>query len=380
MVSSQDAPPPKEPRLFATLKHDVKNVGRDLTRQGLKSTIGRTFDDLEAFYLSTHAKERLAGMNPVKWALFLAWWLIKSMLLKLTPARRVMLALGLILIVTGGWNIRVSTEGAPQVSMSLPLGGILLLLVVIMLELKDKLLARDELEAGRTVQLALTPECCPQVPGWDLWLYTRPANDVGGDLVDFLHVDRDRYAVSLGDVAGKGLPAALLMAKLQSTLRALVPGVASLGELGAAVNRILHRDGLPNRFATLVYLELAGGSGRVRLLNAGHMPPLVVRGTTIEELPRGSMALGIVPQAEFSEHQVDLAEHDCLVVYSDGITEAMNESGEFFGDERLRSVLQQHTGVSAEQTGAAVLAAVEAFVGGARTHDDVSVVVARRTR
>lgn len=380
MVSSQDAPPPKEPRLFATLKHDVKNVGRDLTRQGLKSTIGRTFDDLKAFYLSTHAKERLAGMNPVKWALFLAWWLIKSMLLKLTPARRVMLALGLILIVTGGWNIRVSTAGAPQVSMSLPLGGILLLLVVIMLELKDKLLARDELEAGRTVQLALTPECCPQVPGWDLWLYTRPANDVGGDLVDFLHVDRDRYAVSLGDVAGKGLPAALLMAKLQSTLRALVPGVASLGELGAAVNRILHRDGLPNRFATLVYLELAGGSGRVRLLNAGHMPPLVVRGTTIEELPRGSMALGIVPQAEFSEHQVDLAEHDCLVVYSDGITEAMNESGEFFGDERLRSVLQQHTGVSAEQTGAAVLAAVEAFVGGARTHDDVSVVVARRTR
>lgn len=380
MVFSQDAPPAKEPRLFATLKHDVQNVGRDLTRKGLKGTIGRTFDDLEAFYLSTHAKERLAGMNPVKWALFLTWWLVKSMLLKLTPARRVMLALGLVLIVTGGWNIRVGTEGAPHVSMSLPLGGILLLLVVIMLELKDKLLARNELEAGRTVQLALTPECCPQVPGWDLWLYTRPANDVGGDLVDFLQIDRDRYAVSLGDVAGKGLPAALLMAKLQSTLRALVPEFASLGELGAAVNRILHRDGLPNRFATLVYLEFSGGSGRVRLLNAGHMPPLVVRGATIEELPRGSMALGIVPKADFAEHQIDLAEHDCLVVYSDGITEAMNESGEFFGDERLRSVLRQHAGVSAEQAGSAVLSAVEAFVGSARTHDDVSVAVARRTQ
>lgn len=381
MVSSQDSPPAKEPRLFATLKHDVKNVGRDLSRQGLKGTIGRTFDDLEAFYLSTHAKERLAGMNPVKWALFLTWWLVKSMLLKLTPARRVMLALGLLLIVSGSWNIRVGAGGdSAHVSMNFPLFGILLLLIVIMLELKDKLLARDELEAGRTVQLALMPECCPQVPGWDLWLYTRPANDVGGDLVDFLQVDRDRYAVSLGDVAGKGLPAALLMAKLQSTLRALVPEFTSLGELGAAVNRILHRDGLPNRFATLVYLELSGGSGRVRLLNAGHMPPLVVRGTAIEELPRGSMALGIVPQAEFSEHQVDLAEQDTLVVYSDGITEAMNESGEFFGDERLRSVLQQHAGVSADQAGAAVLAAVEAFVGSARTHDDLSVVVARRRR
>jgi len=380
MPTPQDAPRRDEPRLFATLKHDVQHVGRDLTRGGLKGTIGRTFDDLEAFYLSTHAKERLAGMNPVKWTLFLTWWLIKSMLLKLTPARRVMLALGLLLIVTGGWNIRVGTAGAPQVGLSLPLGGIFLLLVVIMLELKDKLLARDELEAGRAVQLALTPESCPQVRGWDLWLYTRPANDVGGDLVDFLQIDRDRCGVSLGDVAGKGLPAALLMAKLQSTLRALVPEFASLGELGAAVNRILHRDGLPNRFATLVYLELSGGSGRVRLLNAGHMPPLVARGTTMEELPRGSMALGIVLQAAFTEHQIDLAENDCLVVYSDGITEAMNEADEFFGDERLRAVLQQHAGVSAAEVGAALLAAVEVFVGSARTHDDISIVVARRTR
>ena len=110
------------------------------------------------------------------------------------------------------------------------------------------------------------------------------------------------------------------------------------------------------------------------------MPPLVVRGTSIEELPRGSMALGIVPQATFAEHQIDVAENDCVVVYSDGITEAMNESGEFFGDDRLRSILQRQAGVSAEKIGAALLAAVEAFVGGARTHDDVSIVVARRTQ
>src|SRR5512138_3275825 len=97
---------------------------------------------------------------------------------------------------------------------------------VLMLELKDKLLARSELEAGRTVQLALMPDRPPVVPGWDIWLYSRSANDVGGDLVDYLQIDPQRLGVMLGDVAGKGLPAALLMAKLQATLRALVSTAA----------------------------------------------------------------------------------------------------------------------------------------------------------
>jgi len=379
-MAPQDAPPPRDPRLFATLKQDVRHMGKDFRRGGFKGTVGRTFTDLEAFYLSTDAQEQLAGMGVVKRWLVRLWWLLKSLLLKLTPARRVLLALGLVLIVTGARGVGFGADAGAQFSVNFPILGIVLLLAVLMLELKDKLMARGELEAGRKVQLALMPERSPRVPGWDLWLFTRPANDVGGDLVDCLQIDAGRFGISLGDVAGKGLPAALLMAKLQSTLRALVPEFTSLGELGAAVNRILHRDGLPNRFATLVYLEVSGGSGHVRVLNAGHMPPFILRGTSIEELPRGSMALAIVPQAAFTEHGVDLAEGDRLVVYSDGITEAMNEAGEFFGDDRLRSVLQGRPGLSAQETGATLLAAVEAFVSHARAHDDVSIVVLQRTR
>jgi serine phosphatase RsbU (regulator of sigma subunit) len=247
-----------------------------------------------------------------------------------------------------------------------------------MLELKDKLLARDELEAGRSVQLALMPTRPPTLAGWDIWLYTRSANDVGGDLVDYLQIDPRRLGVMLGDVAGKGLPAALLMAKLQATLRALVSGVASLGALGAEVNRILNRDGLPNRFATLVYLEIAPGSGRVRLLNAGHPPPLRLRSSGVDELPRGSIALGIAPDMDFVDQEVEIQPGETLVVYSDGITEAMNAAGDFFGDERLRAALLPSRTGTAAQAGARILDAVDAFVGEAPVHDDMSLVILTR--
>ena len=367
---------PADPRLLDTLKRDFRDVGSDVWQKGWRGTGGRTFAELEAFYLSTHAKQRLSEMGVVKRWLVLSWWLLKSLLLKLTPARRVLLAISLVLLVTGFQT--VSINAGSRIGLRFPVFGTILLLVVLMLELKDKLLARDELEAGRKVQLALMPERGPRVPGWELWLYTQPANDVGGDLVDYLQIDERRYGVTLGDVAGKALPAALLMAKLQATLRALVPQFEDLSALGAAVNRILCRDGLPNRFATLVYLELTAGSGSVRLLNAGHMPPFVIRGSRIEELPPGSVALGIVAPAAFTEQRVEIADGDTLVVYSDGITEAMSASGEFFGEDRLRVLLNEGAGRPPAELGTRVLAAVGSFVGAARPHDDISIVVLRR--
>ncbi|MFQ5626458.1 MAG: SpoIIE family protein phosphatase, partial [Methyloligellaceae bacterium] len=140
---------------------------------------------------------------------------------------------------------------------------------------QDKLLARDEIEVARQVQLARFPQEQPRLPGWAVWSYTRPANDVGGDLVDYIELDSGRLGVALGDVAGKGLGAALLTAKLQATLRALVPECRTLDELGGRLNTILHRDGLDNRYATLFYLELAHEGGHVRFLNAGHNPAIV---------------------------------------------------------------------------------------------------------
>ena len=144
------------------------------------------------------------------------------------------------------------------------------------------------------------------------------------------------------------------------------------------MNRILYRDGLPNRFATLVYLVLATDGGDVGLLNAGHMPPLIVRGDTIEELPRGSIALGMLPTPAFEEQRVHLAPGDTLIVYSDGVVEAMNPAEDFFGDERLRAAIAASTRAEVPDLGGRILRDINDFAGYARPHDDISLVVVRR--
>jgi sigma-B regulation protein RsbU (phosphoserine phosphatase) len=273
--------------------------------------------------------------------------------------------------------------GAADVSLSLHLSkvGFLVLLVVLMLELKDKVLARDELAVGRAVQLALMPCESPDIAGWDVWLYTRPANDVGGDLVDFLPLKNGAAGLSLGDVSGKGLGAALLMAKLQATLRAYAgdtEGEGALADMGARVNQVLCRDGLANRFATLLILRAEPDSGRVRFMNAGHMPPLVLSAGEVKRHPPVAPLLGVLPEARFAEQEVNLAEGDLLVAYSDGLTEAMNRSEDFFGEERLLALVPALAGLAAKEAGRRLISAVDAFIGEERPSDDFSLILLRR--
>jgi phosphoserine phosphatase RsbU/P len=375
-IDGTDTPPDRS--LFQTLMGDVRSVWADFREGRLERTFKRTFTDLKEFYLDANSRDRLQGERRFRRSVFLAVWLLKSLFLKLTPARRVLLAFS-VLFMTQAIDIGWRSAATQHISVRFPFLGIAILLIVLMLELKDKLLAREELEAGRAVQQALMPDASPAIPGWDVWLFTRSANDVGGDLVDHVPLGGPRHGLVLGDVAGKGLPAALLMAKLQSTLRALAADEPSLAALGGKMNRILCRDGLPNRFATLVYLDLADRSGAVRLLNAGHLPPLILRATAVEEFPGGSAALGMMPEAGYVEQRVDLANGEALIVFSDGLTEAMNGEEEFFGDERLRAQLPGAAGLAAEVIGRRVVAAVDSFVGDARPHDDLSLVVLRRT-
>jgi hypothetical protein len=366
----------RDPPLFRTLHEDVQHIWADFKRYGFKRTIHRTYLELHDFYLDAQAKEQLRGMGKFRRTINLAFWLLTSLFLKLTPARRVLLALSVLFMLQA---TDFEHQGqTTTISIHFPLLGIGTLVLILMLELKDKLVARDELAAGRSVQQALMPETSPRIPQWDVWLFTRSANDVGGDLVDYVPVEPQRFGLALGDVAGKGLPAALLMAKLQSTLRALAHEETTLAALGQRMNRILCRDGLPNRFATLVYLEVCAQSGSVRLLNAGHLPPLVLRAERIDELPTGSMALGMLPEATFFEQSVELADGDTLIVFSDGLTEATNDRDEFFGDERLQAHLPVLPRTSAKDIGTSLVAAVDEFVGDARPHDDLSLIVLRR--
>jgi hypothetical protein len=359
--TTTEIPIAEEPKLHQTLMEDIRTGN-------LPATLRKDLQETYQFYLDEDRRESLQDMGAFKRWLIATWWLIKSMFLKLSPTRRIMLVVGLIIAIAG------MPEQGGQILL-----GLMTVLFVLFLELKDKLLAQDELLAGRAVQLSLMPERHPSLPGWETWLFSRPANDVGGDMVDFLHVERNRLGLSLGDVAGKGLPAALLMAKLQATLRALVPLADSLDALGRETNRILCRDGLPDRFASLVHLEISGDSNKVRLLNAGHLPPLILREDRIETMPRGAPAFGLTPASRYEEHTVELEYGDMLVVYSDGLTEARDEQGDFYGERKLRRFLPHIRGLSPETAGARLLAEIETFVGEAKVTDDLSIILLKRT-
>src|SRR5262245_9302185 len=316
-------------------------------------------------------------MGRVRRAFKIVGWTLKSLLAKLSPGRRLALFASLVMCLMG----RVSLPFADVVIYpNLRVWAYFIVFLVLMLEMKDKLLARDEIEIARQVQLALLPKQHPQPEGWSLWSFMRPANDVGADLVDYIELPEERLGVVLGDVAGKGLGAALLTAKLQATLRALVPGSRSLSDLGARLNDTVHRDGIDNRFVTMFYFEMAPKSGGLRYLNAGHNPPFVVRSATTESLEASAIPLGMLAGTVYKEGDLQLEPGDMLVVYSDGLTEARNASDEEFGPDRLGALLQRLRGLPAELIVQRVIEEVNLFLGSERPHDDLSLVVLVRRR
>lgn len=356
----------------------LKTLRSDLGRGDFKRSVRREFRELKDVMFDDQRKSQLTDMSAWKRWFLTGWWLFKSMFFKLTPARRILLVAGILLVI-GSRTVVFSNEHVRVSSDTNGLGA-LCILFVLMLELKDKLIAKKELEAGRAVQEALMPDRNPDVPGWELFLFSRPANEVGGDLVDYITLEDARFGITLADVSGKGLSAALLAAKLQATLRALAPGYVSLGELGSRLNQIVCRDNLKNYFASLLYFEVQHNSGDVRVLNAGHPPPLLIKGHNVETMEKGGVALGIMSDGIFAEQRINLNIDEFIVAYSDGLTEAQNESGEFFGDERLFELSSSIANLSAEETGKMLFETVDRFVGEARVHDDLSIVVLRRVQ
>lgn len=358
----------KEPSITQTLISDFKSFRHEIFAEDVKQPISRSFRDLRDFYLNEERRARLNEMGVVKRWLYSSFWLFKAMLLKLPPVRRVVLVIGIFFLLRA--------PGSGGSSDSALIGGVLLLLVL-MFELKDKLLARSELQEGHAVQKALLPPRQPSLPGWDIWMYYQAANEVGGDLLDFQIINGKRCGIALGDVADKGLKAALLMAKLQATVRAFAADYDSLAALMTKVNQISCRDGLPRSFASLFYLELQQNSGAVRYVNAGHMPAYLIGSAGVRELAKGELALGLSPGAQYSEHAVNLQRGDVLFIYSDGLTEARNESGTFYGEERLRTLLQDVSAQPAFEIGERIINDVQRFVGAAARTDDLTVTILR---
>src|SRR6266446_457496 len=348
---------------------------KDLRPSELPANFRQDLKQLYRFYLDEERRTQLEAMGRVRRTVKLVGWTLKSLLAKLSPGRRLALFASIIMCMLG--RVRLPL-GDAVLSTNLRVWAYLFVFLVLMLEMKDKLLARDEIEIARQVQLALLPARHPQPEGWSLWSFMRPANDVGADLVDYIELPEDRLGVVLADVAGKGLGAALLTAKLQAMLRALVPGSPSLSDLGAQVNDILHKDGIDNRFVTLFYLELRPGSGRLRYLNAGHNPPFVLREKTTQSLPASAIPLGMMAGTAYTEGELTLEPGDLLVIYSDGLTEARNSQDKEFGADRLQAMLPRLRGLTAEECVRLIIGEVNVFLGRERPHDDLSLVVLAR--
>ena len=346
-----------------------ETIAKDLQRGDFWVSIKQDWRELKEFFLSSERKEKLGDMFVIKRWLFMPFWLMKSLYLHLNPARRILLLFSAILLI--------ASNGKEQNTTSLFFSG-LIVFFILMLELKDKLLARDELAAGRSVQAALMPEEQPVIEGWQLWLITKPANDVGGDIVDFIELDEKKRYLALSDISGKGLGAALLAAKLQSTVRALISVNISLSDLVSQVNSIFYRDTPSSSFASMFYLELETNNGEIHFVNAGHMPPYIFKNKELIKLEKGGPALGLMKNVSYKESSITMNSGDFLFLYSDGVSEAENENGAFFGEKRLELLLNRYCDKAPKYLGNIVLNSIADFVGEAAAHDDISMLILKK--
>lgn len=237
-----------------------------------------------------------------------------------------------------------------------------------------------DLQQAAEIQRALLPKLAPRVAGLELAGHNAPCRTVGGDYYDFIAYPDGRVAVVLGDVAGKGMSAALLMSSIQARVQLLAEEADDLGALMGRLDRSISANCPNNRFITMFMCLVEPRSGRATYCSAGHNPALVVRASgEVETLEALGTVLGILPELGYAEQAIRLEPGDLLAVYSDGVTEAVCAADEEFGEKRLAELLLQKRGESAQSIVDAVTAALDEWTGNAPPADDVTLVVARRT-
>jgi sigma-B regulation protein RsbU (phosphoserine phosphatase) len=233
-----------------------------------------------------------------------------------------------------------------------------------------------EFEDARLIQRGLLPSAMPRTAGLQLASSWQPANGVGGDCFDVLTFPNGGVGLSIADVAGKGVPAALLMSNLQAAVRAFAQEGAATGAVCTSVNRLLCRNMASGRFVTFCYVSVDVAAGKLTYANAGHNPPILLHASGGADLlsPTGTV-LGVFADGNYDQGSFSIAQGDRLVLYTDGITEGRNPAGDEFGEERLIESAARHRALSADDMLAAMLRDVEAFNSGVY-EDDATLIVA----
>jgi phosphoserine phosphatase RsbU/P len=311
-----------------------------------------------------------------------AWAILE----KLTPARRVLLLLGVVLLVFpgGGFSYHGKAGEVEVVEFDLRFYGGVVLFILLMLEVADRVVMKRDLEIARDIQRWLLPATPPPVPGMTIAFATRPANTVAGDYYDVFARPASaggepRFLLSVADVAGKSIPAALLMAAFQASLRTLSATPCSLAEMVASMNQYActnSQSGL--RFTTAFVAEFDPATRTLNYINAGHNNPILRRSNgTVEYLVAGGLPLGIRAQAVYESGSSILQAGDWLVIFTDGVIEALNEREEEYGEPRLLEVLRAGAASTPDELLRRLLSDVDTFVGATPQHDDITCMLVK---
>ena len=320
------------------------------------------------------------------------WQIAKAMfwaiLEKLTPARRVLLLLALILLLLPAGRFSY-TNGANHVEIGefdLRLWGGLLIFVVLLLELADRVVMKRDLEIAKDIQAWLLPGAPLQIPGYQIAYATRPANTVAGDYYDVIlrpgrTPSEDRILFVVADVAGKSIPAAMLMATFQASLRTLSTSGVALAELVVALNRYACSNSAGgNRFTTAFLAELDAATGDVLYVNAGHNAPILRKKSgAIERLEAGGIPVGILAESTYLVGTTRLERGDWLVIFTDGVVEAVNGKDEEYGEAALVRLVDRHSGSTPAELLRSLLTELDEYVGNTPQHDDITCLLLKRT-
>jgi phosphoserine phosphatase RsbU/P len=358
---------------------------QDVTERGLRELVEHEAQDTFRFFTRDVDLHDLEGKPWYKRWPVSVWRVFLAISFRLNPARRIFFALAVPLLWLAWVRYLVSTIGGDGVTIPSIFGWTLiaatLFCALLLLELRDKLALKSDLEVARQIQFGLLPFEPYERDGVAIRAAMRPANTVGGDYFDIIDLGPGRIAAVIGDVAGKGMPAALLMALLQGSLRTLITAGFRGPELISKLNDHLFANIPSNRLITLFYGELDMATGLLRYVNAGHNPPyrLAVDGAT-ERLTATGMALGIVPSADFEAREAQLDAGDRVFLFTDGVTEAESPSDVDYGEPRLEAYLAAARGAGDQELIDGVRGDVIAFCGSAPPRDDMTLmVVARRS-
>ena len=305
------------------------------------------------------------------------WSLVKqffwAILEQFSPARRVILLIALVLLLfSGGVTFDEHSGGGVRVLVfDLRFFAALLILLLLVLEVADRVVMKRDLQIAREIQLWLVPGSPPKVPGMEIAFATRPANTVAGDYYDVFprqvsgEAAAQKFLFTVADVAGKSIPAALLMASFQASLKTLSSTPCSLAELVDGMNRYVctnSQSGL--RFITAVLAEYASATRTFTYINAGHNAPLLRRVSgKIERLDIGGLPLGVKEDAIYQSASVTLEPGDWLAIFTDGLVEAANERDEEYGEQRTIAVLQAGASETATTLMSRLMVDLDFFVG-----------------